>query len=130
MTDRRSVCGQEDAAEPPGLTAALSPSVLTLQVQDPRRGEVRLEADGQQNLMELLRDRGMSVLALCGGGMACGTCHVHLPTPWAERVPPASADEVAILEGCEDYRSGVSRLSCQLHLQPALDGARLRVIGE
>ncbi len=130
MTDRCAASDSGQRAESPGAVASPSARAITLDVQDPRRGTVRLEAGGHPTLMALLRDRGLSVMALCGGGMSCGTCHVHLPSPWAERVPAASADEVAILEGCEDYRPGVSRLSCQLHLQPALDGARLTVIGE
>lgn len=130
MTDRSPATFGADPHEASAPSASAREPATTVRVQDPRRGERTLEASGQQTLMQLLRDRGMSVMALCGGGMSCGTCHVHLPRPWADRIAAASSDEVAILEGCEDYRPGLSRLSCQVRLEPALDGVRLTVIGE
>jgi 2Fe-2S ferredoxin len=114
----------------PESSASSWPVNVTVHVTDPRQGEQRLYAEGTGTLMELLRDRGMSVPALCGGGMSCGTCHVHLPQPWAGRVAPVSEDETAILEGCERYEPGLSRLSCQIRLDSALDGVQLEVIGE
>ncbi|MGO4393698.1 2Fe-2S iron-sulfur cluster-binding protein [Variovorax sp. M-6] len=116
-------CGPESAASP-------WPERITVHALDPRHGDRQLSAAGEHTLMELLRDRGMSVMALCGGGMSCGTCHVHVPQPWAGRIAPASEEETAILEGCERYEPGRSRLSCQVRLEPALDGVRLAVIGE
>lgn len=116
-------CGPEPAA-------SSWPERITVHALDPRRGERQLSAAGEQTLMELLRDRGMSVMALCGGGMSCGTCHVHVPQPWAGRIAAASEEETAILEGCDRYEPGLSRLSCQVRLAPALDGVRLTVIGE
>jgi len=130
MTDQSPATFGSDPHEAPAPSASARAPATTVHVLDPRCGERTLEAAGQQTLMELLRDRGMSVMALCGGGMSCGTCHVHLPQPWADRIAAASEEEAAILEGCEDYQPGLSRLSCQVRLEPALDGVQLTVIGE
>lgn len=130
MVDRNPGTLGADPRDAPSPDASMGARTATVHVQDPRGGERTIETRGEQTLMELLRDRGMSIMALCGGGMSCGTCHVHLPPPWADRIAAASMDEVAILEGCQDYSPGLSRLSCQVRLDPALDGVRLTVIGE
>lgn len=130
MTAFRSLPTVADPQDGPPPAPSRAPGGLTLHVVDPRCGARQLQAADGHNLMESLRDGGLSVMALCGGGMSCGTCHVHLAQPWAARLGPASLQETAILEGCERYAPGLSRLSCQIRLEPALDGARLEVIGE
>lgn len=78
-----------------------------------------------QNLMEALRNAGVEeVEAMCGGAAACGTCHVILSPEWLERLDPPGADEDAMLD-CVDGRRSGSRLSCQVRLEPGLDGLRL-----
>lgn len=105
-------------------------ATIPLQVEDPRRGTVWLSAVRSAVLMEVLRDGGLSVSALCGGGMSCGTCHVHIAEPWARLIAPPSEDETAILESCVRYEPGTSRLSCQIQLNARLDGMELKIVGE
>lgn len=66
------------------------------------------------------------IVAECGGCMTCGTCHVHLEPAVYQALPPPSADECAML----DMLVGVdqtSRLSCQVRIVDALDGAVVEV---
>lgn len=58
----------------------------------------------------------------CGGLISCGTCHVYVQEPFASQLPPADADETAMLEFTASPRRPESRLSCQIVLSEALDG--------
>jgi 2Fe-2S ferredoxin len=62
----------------------------------------------------------------CGGALSCATCHVRIPAPWGDMVPPASAAEKEMLEFAVDP-DDMSRLSCQVILQPALEGMHVLV---
>lgn len=58
--------------------------------------------------------------AECGGACACATCHVYAP----DGVGPAEDEyEQDMLEFAADERRPNSRLSCQIELEPVLEGA-------
>lgn len=81
------------------------------------------------SVMELALELGVhGIEGQCGGFVACGTCHVHLPEEWIARIGRASADEVTMLE-YEPSFSPFSRLSCQIALQPDLDGLVVMIPG-
>jgi ferredoxin, 2Fe-2S len=63
------------------------------------------------------------IVAECGGGMACATCHCYVDAAWIDRVgPPGSAAERDMLESAAaEIRPG-SRLSCQITVSRELDG--------
>jgi 2Fe-2S ferredoxin len=61
------------------------------------------------------------VLAECGGACACATCHVYVRGDWRERLEPAAAFELEMLQGAIDPTER-SRLACQIKLTAALDG--------
>src|SRR5271157_440705 len=63
------------------------------------------------------------IVAECGGGMACATCHCYVDASWIDRVgPPASAAEKEMLECAAAERKRGSRLSCQITVSHELDG--------
>lgn len=81
-------------------------------------------------LMEAIRDAGYDeLLALCGGCCSCATCHVIVAPEWAESVGCASGDESDLLES-SSHRRPTSRLSCQIILEPALDGLAVEIAPE
>lgn len=94
-------------------------------------------ADGQQHcvsarpgqsLMRAATSDGVEAIAAdCGGSLTCATCHVVLAPEWADRVPPAGADELAMLELTAAPRQPNSRLSCQITMRAELDGLRADV---
>ena len=89
----------------------------------------RHEVDGEVGLsvMEVAKRHGIAgIEADCGGACACATCHVHVDPEWAGRLPPASAEEIDMLDGAFDVREG-SRLSCQILVTPELNGLRLKL---
>lgn len=75
-------------------------------------------------VMNGLRNAGVPIRAECVGAMACATCHVHIDPAWIERVGRAEGEEADLLD-MSDYRSDVSRLSCQIYEDSALEGLRL-----
>ena len=93
-------------------------------------GKYHLEIHDGLTLMETIRDGGIDeLLALCGGCCSCATCHVHVDTEFADRLPPMGEDENDLLDS-SDYRNASSRLSCQITLTPALDGLRVTIAPE
>ena len=62
------------------------------------------------------------IAADCGGLLTCATCHVMLDEPWRSAVPPASAEELSMLDFTAVPRTAGSRLSCQITLTAALEG--------
>ena len=87
--------------------------------------ETSVEARGG-TVMTALRSAGLPVLGECNGSLACATCHVIVDPSWADRLPPPSEDEEAMLDTVFDLKA-TSRLCCQFTVGPAIDGLRLRL---
>jgi 2Fe-2S ferredoxin len=65
--------------------------------------------------------------AECGGSMSCGTCHVYVDPADVEKVPPASDQELEMLDLVAADQKPNSRLSCQIVLSDDLDGLVIHV---
>lgn len=88
------------------------------------------EAEDGLSLMEAIRDNGFDeLLALCGGRCSCATCHVHVDSNFARRLPPMSDDESDLLDS-SDHRDVTSRLSCQIRVRPELEGLEVAIAPE
>jgi 2Fe-2S ferredoxin len=99
-------------------------STISITITD-AAGEPRTIEDATVGitLMEVSKQNGVEgVLGNCGGGAACGTCHVYVDPEWQDRLPPPDAIEADMLEILEDTRRDNSRLGCQIRLAEALDG--------
>ena len=96
-----------------------------------RSGDAELiDSQDGHSVMESIRDAGVDeLLALCGGSCSCATCHVYVDETWLASLPPVSDDENDLLDG-SDYRQANSRLSCQLKLNPALEGMTVTIAPE
>jgi|TARA_B110000438_G_C15795000_1_gene642462 2Fe-2S ferredoxin len=79
--------------------------------------------DGWQ-IMEIIRDEGLSIKAECGGSCACATCHVYVDESWVTRVPEKSEEEADMLDLAFDVQDN-SRLSCQIDMTANLDGLKV-----
>lgn len=78
-------------------------------------------------LMEVLRDAGLGVEAVCGGCCACATCHVYTGEALAGK---RGELESALVAATDSYRVSQSRLSCQIELSPAMDNLTLQIAPE
>jgi 2Fe-2S ferredoxin len=75
------------------------------------------------SLMRGAMDAGVAgIEAQCGGNLACATCHCYVQASWLDKLPPPSDDESLMLQNVAAERRPNSRLSCQLIVEPALDG--------
>jgi ferredoxin, 2Fe-2S len=66
------------------------------------------------------------ILAECGGGLACGTCHVRVDAAWLDRLPGMDEMEHDMIDALENAGEG-SRLACQIGITQALDGMIVQV---
>lgn len=81
-----------------------------------------------QSLMKAAVDAHVhGIEADCGGTLTCATCHVMVDAPWDAQLPPASPDELGMLDFAATPPQPQSRLSCQITLTPALDGLVVRL---
>jgi ferredoxin, 2Fe-2S len=81
-----------------------------------------------KSLMRAATDAGLDGIAAdCGGCLTCATCHVIVDPAWAAKLPPPEGDERAMLEMTASPCEATSRLSCQITLEPALDGLEARL---
>ena len=81
------------------------------------------------SLMEVARSHGVNgILADCGGGCACATCHVYVDPEWQEEVGFPDEIENEMLDMVSDLHRSNSRLSCQIPIRPELDGLRVTVV--
>ena len=65
--------------------------------------------------------------AECGGQCICVTCMVDVDAEWLGRLPPAGPDEQDMLADTLGTVPPARRLSCQIRLDPGLDGLVLRI---
>lgn len=91
-----------------------------------------ITADGEEqkvagkpgiSVMQLAVDEGIdAIVAECGGGCACATCHCYVDERWTELVGPPNEFEDEMLDGAACERRENSRLSCQIVLTEDMDG--------
>lgn len=89
-----------------------------------KRSGDRLEVSGRDGatLMKAIRKAGVEELvAQCGGGCACATCHVFVTLPEGASAPAMTPGESRMLANSR-YRDLRSRLSCQLKLEAGMEG--------
>ncbi|WP_079640156.1 2Fe-2S iron-sulfur cluster-binding protein [Sphingopyxis flava] len=89
--------------------------------------ERRVQARVGDTVMRTAVAAGVAgIIGECGGCMNCLTCHCYIPAEVAERIPPASEDEAAMLDVVALAQAN-SRLCCQIVVTEALDGARFEI---
>jgi 2Fe-2S ferredoxin len=67
------------------------------------------------------------IVAECGGGLACATCHCYVDEAWIDRVGSPSEAEKQMLEATSAKIKLGSRLSCQITVSDALNGLVVRL---
>ena len=95
---------------------------LTLYVTDLEGQKHTLPALSGWRVMEIIRDHDLPIRAECGGSAACAACHVYVASDWADRLVPPDDDEMYMLDTVNGFDPKTSRLSCQILLNPDLDG--------
>jgi 2Fe-2S ferredoxin len=62
------------------------------------------------------------IVAECGGGLACATCHCYVDEAWTDKVGQPSDTEAEMLEAAAAEVKPTSRLSCQITVSDELAG--------
>jgi ferredoxin, 2Fe-2S len=87
-----------------------------------------VEAKVGKTLMDVATSKNIDGIAAdCGGLMTCATCHVFVDQPFASRLPPPDAEELAMLVFTAVPRQPGSRLSCQITISKDLDGLSIQL---
>ena len=85
------------------------------------------EAGAAATVMDCALDNGVAgILAQCGGGCTCATCHCFIQDPWLGRLDPPGREEVELLFYLNQRRP-TSRLACQIWLLEELDGLEVHL---
>lgn len=102
---------------------------INIYVEQDNGERIELEAPLDMNLsvMEVLKANEFPVQAVCGGMAICATCHVEVLE--SSELPEMSDDEAYMLETLP-HATDSSRLSCQLRVNPDLDGLVVRIMPE
>lgn len=87
------------------------------------------EAEAGERLLEVGQAKGMPLEGTCEGQMACSTCHVIVAPEDFDRLPRASEEEEDMLDLAVGA-TRTSRLSCQITLDPSLDGLTVSLPSE
>ncbi len=84
--------------------------------------ETAVIADNEVSLMEGAVDNMVEgIVAECGGFCICGTCHVFIDESWQAKMEKPDSFEQDLL-GLVKSADSRSRLSCQIQINPDLDG--------
>jgi 2Fe-2S ferredoxin len=83
--------------------------------------------DMNLNLMEVCRMYELPVEGKCGGMAMCATCQVYVLSDHA--LPEVNDAELDMLDQAFFVKDN-SRLGCQLHIHPELDGLRVQLAPE
>lgn len=87
----------------------------------PSGEETTVEARVGWTVLDIAHENEVDIEGVCGGGMACSTCHVYVAEKFLDKIQPISEEEESILE-CAADRKPNSRLGCQITLEDDLDG--------
>jgi 2Fe-2S ferredoxin len=96
------------------------------------RSGARIEIIGKPgvSLMKLIRRAGVEeLIAECGGGCACATCHVYVTLPEGVAASKAELGEARMLSTAS-HRDIASRLACQIRFEAHLDGMHVCIAPE
>jgi len=91
--------------------------------------EHSLEAREGSSVMEVIRDAGLPVEAICGGQCICTTCHVYVDENWKDKLTEMQDMEMVLVEDSGSYQDN-SRLSCQIDYSEELDGLKVTLAPE
>ena len=87
--------------------------MISLTFIDQQGVEHTVRTEPGPTLMEVATFNNVpGILAECGGGASCGTCHVYVDEPWLSLLPEPEPEETDLVEFLEDVRRKfASRLS-------------------
>ena len=92
--------------------------------------DVQAPTDMNMNIMELVRAYELApegTIGICGGMAMCASCQCYVLNDVA--LPEMGDDEEAMLSEAFDVKPN-SRLGCQIHITPELEGLEIELAPE
>jgi 2Fe-2S ferredoxin len=86
--------------------------------------------DMNMNIMELVRAYELApegTIGICGGMAMCASCQCYVESN--HQLPEKSDDEEAMLAEAFNVKDN-SRLGCQIHIHPELEGLKIQLAPE
>ena len=81
-----------------------------------------VEVEAGRSVMEGADENNITgIVAECGGGMACATCHVYVEEKWLDKINKKTEEEEGVLDLAFEPKKN-SRLSCQIEVSDEIDG--------
>ena len=102
------------------------PKIVYKNLENQRETEVEV-ADGWTVMEGAIQNDVDGILAECGGGCACATCHVYVKESYLDKITPLSDVEADMLECVASDRKNNSRLACQIKVTEALEGLVIEI---
>jgi 2Fe-2S ferredoxin len=78
--------------------------------------------DGTSVMKAAVLNGVTGIVGECGGNLMCATCHVYIDSEWEDRLAAKDEVEEEMLEEAGAPVKDCSRLSCQVIMNPELDG--------
>ena len=90
---------------------------------EPDGNSVSVDIRDGWSLMQGAKSQGVEgIEAQCGGACACATCHCYVDPAWIAKLPAPGETEALMLTNVVAEQRPNSRLSCQIRIEPALEG--------
>jgi len=92
--------------------------------------DIEAPTDMNMNLMEVVRSYELApegTIGICGGMAMCASCQCYVESD--HELPERSDDEEAMLAEAFNVKES-SRLGCQIHIKPELEGLRVTLAPE
>jgi len=92
--------------------------------------DIDAPTDMNMNLMEVVRSYELApegTIGICGGMAMCASCQCYIES--THEFPEMSDDEDAMLAEAFNVKDN-SRLGCQIHIKPELEGLRVTLAPE
>lgn len=101
-------------------------NIINITVVDREGQEHCLEVptDMNMNMMELCKSYELPVEGTCGGMAMCATCHMYILSE--HDILERNDDEEAMLDQAFFVKPN-SRLGCQIHIRPELEGLKVQL---
>lgn len=94
---------------------------------EPDGNRVSIDVPDGWSLMEGARQELVQgIVAECGGGAICGTCHVRVGRPWFDKLDEPGPSESALL-GVVPESTETSRLACQIMMSDELEDIEVSI---
>lgn len=96
-------------------------ALVTYVQHDGARHEIDVPV-GDSVMQGAINNMVEGIVAECGGGLACATCHCYVDEAWMDKVGQPSTTEAEMLEAAAAEVKPTSRLSCQITVSDELAG--------